>query len=414
MKPFHGIAFIVSGALFLVSAVAFADRILLKNGGQLVGIVEQQDAETIALRTDAGHIVLPREMIEAIEISARGATHLQLGESFLRSGQMDKAEEEFQLALEEPESYQQASRQLEYIQAERERLRQEGIRRIAAQAQELVAEEKLDEAADLLSQAIETQYPQAESLRRQRGEIRLQQAEVSMNHFRYAQAGALLVLAHEDGASPVRLHTLLGMLDKRQGRPTTAMEEFRLARRAALDQDASTEEIDAALEETEALLAGLVLPSWQPRPQPLEEMPAAIDRAKIWGIIERAGREYRIDPLLVEALISAESNFQVNAVSSAGAQGLMQLMPGTASDMGVSDPFDPEQNIWGGTRYLALMLLEFNGNLEKALAAYNAGPHKVRIYGGVPPYQETRAFVPKVLNQYRYLRENGSTLYPTG
>ena len=413
MKP---LGWIVATFLLLTPITAPSDKILLNNGGQLVGIIEQQDSDAVAIRTDAGRVVLPRDMIEAIEISARGTTHLQLGESLLRSGQNDKAEAEFRLALEEPESYEQAWRQLEYIRGERDRLREEAIRRIGEEAQDLVAEERFDEAIARLSEAVQSKYPEAERLRRQRGEIRLQQAELFMNHYKYAQAKTLLVLAHEDGASMVRLHTLLGMLDKREGRLVQAREEFRLARRAALarERGTSTEEIEAALEETEALLAGHVPPQWYPRPEPDDEAPTAIEPAKMWGIIDRAGQEFQIDPLLVEAVISAESNFQVNPVSSAGAQGLMQLMPGTASDMGVSDPFDPEQNIRGGTRYLALMLLEFEGDLEKALAAYNAGPHKVRIYGGIPPYQETRAFVPKVLNRYRNLRENGSSLYPVG
>ena len=102
MKPLR---WALAGLLCLACSIASGDKILLNNGGQLVGIVEQQDSETIAIRTDAGRVTLPRDMVEAIEISARGTTHLQLGESFLRSGQIDKAEAEFRRAMEEPESY---------------------------------------------------------------------------------------------------------------------------------------------------------------------------------------------------------------------------------------------------------------------------------------------------------------------
>lgn len=105
---------------------------------------------------------------------------------------------------------------------------------------------------------------------------------------------------------------------------------------------------------------------------------------------------YRLDPNMVLGVIKAESNFDPYAVSKAGARGLMQLMPGTAADMRVSDVFDPEQNIAGGTQYLAKMLELFDNRIDLALAAYNAGPSTVQQHKGIPPYKETRAYVTKV------------------
>ena len=102
-------------------------------------------------------------------------------------------------------------------------------------------------------------------------------------------------------------------------------------------------------------------------------------------------------PALIKAVIRAESNFQVDAVSAAGAQGLMQLMPATAEELGVNDPFDIKQNIEGGTRYLRKMLDRFEGSVHKALAAYNAGPGTVIKYNGRVPYPETRQYVKRVL-----------------
>lgn len=115
------------------------------------------------------------------------------------------------------------------------------------------------------------------------------------------------------------------------------------------------------------------------------------------AIISEAAAKYNIDPALLKAVIHAESGFKPNAVSPAGAQGLMQLMPSTAAALGVTDPFDPEQNIYAGARYLRAQLDRFGGDVALALAAYNAGPGAVARYGGVPPYKETQRYVQRVL-----------------
>lgn len=118
-------------------------------------------------------------------------------------------------------------------------------------------------------------------------------------------------------------------------------------------------------------------------------------------IIERHARVRRLDPLLVRALIQIESGYDSAAVSHKGAMGLMQLMPRTANQLEVDDPFDPEANIRGGTEYLRLMLDVFEGDLALALAGYNAGPEAVRRYGGVPPFTETREYLRRVFSVYR-------------
>ncbi len=108
-----------------------------------------------------------------------------------------------------------------------------------------------------------------------------------------------------------------------------------------------------------------------------------------------------LDPDLVRAVIQVESGGQTMALSNKGAMGLMQLMPGTARELAVDDPYDAEQNVSGGTQYLSRMLDLFNGNLELALSGYNAGPEAVNRYGGIPPYPETRSYVEKVIRLYR-------------
>lgn len=113
-------------------------------------------------------------------------------------------------------------------------------------------------------------------------------------------------------------------------------------------------------------------------------------------MIDQAATKNGVDPDLVKAVVKAESGFKSDAVSRTGAQGLMQLMPSTASALGVSDPFDPEQNIDAGTRYLKSQIDRF-GDTKLALAAYNAGPGNVVKYGGVPPFNETKNYVSKVM-----------------
>ena len=119
------------------------------------------------------------------------------------------------------------------------------------------------------------------------------------------------------------------------------------------------------------------------------------------ALAQAAARKHHLDPALVLAVVSVESAFRPDAVSPKGAQGLMQLMPGTAASLGVRDPFDPEQNLDGGARYLRGLVEQYGGNLMKALAAYNAGSGAVSRHGGVPPYRETREYVKRVLRRYQ-------------
>ena len=115
------------------------------------------------------------------------------------------------------------------------------------------------------------------------------------------------------------------------------------------------------------------------------------------AIFDAAGQKYNISPSLLKAVAKVESNFRADATSRVGAMGIMQLMPGTARYLGVTDAYDPEQSIMGGAKYLKEQLDRFDGDVELALAAYNAGWPAVKKHGGIPPFRETQAYVPKVL-----------------
>ncbi len=146
----------------------------------------------------------------------------------------------------------------------------------------------------------------------------------------------------------------------------------------------------------------------EPQTSPARRSPAASKKqattspgkGNFQTIAEEKARQHNVDPKLVKAVIKAESNWNAYAVSPRGARGLMQLMPSTAYDMGVGNPFDPHENIDGGVRYLKYLLEKFNGNLTLALAAYNAGPGAVERHNAIPSIPETVAYVKRVINHY--------------
>jgi soluble lytic murein transglycosylase-like protein len=127
---------------------------------------------------------------------------------------------------------------------------------------------------------------------------------------------------------------------------------------------------------------------------------AGLNQPGLDEVVAEASSRHQLDPDLVNSVIRAESGFNVRAVSPKGAQGLMQLMPYTASQLGVANAFDPQANVEGGTQYLRALLEQYNFDLVKALAAYNAGPQRVARYGGVPPYYETQAYVARIVRDF--------------
>ncbi len=143
--------------------------------------------------------------------------------------------------------------------------------------------------------------------------------------------------------------------------------------------------------------------SYAPDDTPAPPVSATTDQKKIidvHAVIKDAGARHGLDPDFIASVVHAESSYNVNAVSPKGAQGLMQLMPKTAADLGVKDSFDPEANIEAGTKYLRALLDQYNGDVVKALAAYNAGVKRVAQYHGLPPFHETQAYVRRIVVEY--------------
>ncbi len=132
--------------------------------------------------------------------------------------------------------------------------------------------------------------------------------------------------------------------------------------------------------------------------------PTPTSRSEINELIDKYAEQAGLDVDFVKAVINQESGFNPNATSKCGAMGLMQLMPSTAKGLGVTNAYDPEQNIQGGTKYLKGLMDRFDNNKSLALAAYNAGPNAVKKYGGIPPYQETQNYVKNVLGKYERMK----------
>lgn len=197
---------------------------------------------------------------------------------------------------------------------------------------------------------------------------------------------SIAFLRKEEMGGTTRLYITGGYMDV----PTSQIASF--------DKDDSPPPPAVSEPAVPAANAQQLTPSAPVQAQANSSAPAA--KVDIDQLVREASSRYQLDPDFVSSVIKAESNFKTRAVSRKGAQGLMQLMPQTAAKLGVKDAFDPQANVEAGTAHLSALLDQYNNDPVKALAAYNAGAHRVQQYNGVPPYYETRVYVAKIVRDF--------------
>jgi soluble lytic murein transglycosylase-like protein len=202
----------------------------------------------------------------------------------------------------------------------------------------------------------------------------------------------------EQMGSSTRLYTGAGYMDI----ASDQIESFEVEETPVIPPPQGQNQLPA---QTASQAAGqpMIQPSNTQAPAAMAEaaiLPKPAQNIDLDQVVREASNRNRIDPDFVSSVIKAESNFKTHAVSKKGAQGLMQLMPGTAAQLGVADPFDPKANVEAGTAHLSALLDRYHNDPIKALAAYNAGAHRVKQYNGVPPYRETRAYINKIVRDF--------------
>ena len=206
----------------------------------------------------------------------------------------------------------------------------------------------------------------------------------------------------EQGAKSTRLYTSTGYLDIATDQITSFEQDETPVAPEPPAVAPSTPVASTPLANKSAVTQPLVKPLVPtPVASNLMASPSATTQAfDLDQVVREASSRNRLDPDFVSSVIMAESNFKTHAVSKKGALGLMQLMPATAAQLGVADPFDPRANVEAGTAHLSALLDLYNNDPIKALAAYNAGAHRVKQYNGVPPYHETRAYISKIVRDF--------------
>lgn len=352
--------------LLLISLTAFAqtaqdlDLVKLKNGTLLEGSIVLESNQSVKIENGAGAFSIPKDQVESVVHAERGESELLLGQQLFQRKQFDRARAFLQQASRVSKWRPKALDLIDRLNQEIERLREQEREDKARKIERLIQQKGIKKTLEELKQKDKDE--DAEFWGGMRGKLHMAMARERMDHLDLRSAERHLVLAADYGVDPEVWETVRQeMVKLRTYRLRYGADALAQHRPKAKKQPLKRTEFLAAVKRAQS--NGEKLP-------PIEWLE--------W--VDQYAQENQIDPLLVWALIDVESSWRKDVISHKGAQGLMQLMPGTAKDVDVTDPFNPEENIRGGTRYIRFLLDIFNDE-DKALAAYNTGPGRVERSG---------------------------------
>ncbi len=400
LRTLPGVFFLATFLLFAIDSPLSAEKIILKNGQALQGRIVDSDEETVTLKMSHGTTGIDKKQIREVRTDAGGKLSLDN-----LNGSRSVVTPDVLKDADKITTPRKTKSDLDNLEEYRSQKNSVHLRNAVARATALEHAGALRQAVESLSVDV-VRYGTGQNAEATLAEMRCRLAYDYIKRKNVRRAVEQISGARDNGAPIENLRYLLGLLLMVEERDFAARYEIGLALR---DEPSLVKIFPPTIEGplTDEILSGRLRTDWEnPKNSPLVRVvrrkPGKMT-PEIEELIEKYSDQFGVPKALVVAVIEAESAFDPNAVSTAGAKGLMQLMPGTARDMGVTDVLDPDENIRGGTRYLSLMLGRFEKSLKQAVAAYNAGPEAVSFHGDVPPYPETKNYVEKVLARYHEL-----------
>lgn len=342
------------------------DLLVLKNGSQLQGCLQAPDGSSVSIETLAGVLQIPVSQVKSMHQTDPGASELKMGVELLERKQFGRAESYLRQAARHSGFYDPAQQALEKLKQQRAALEAEKREAEKREIERIIQRQGLQAGIEAIKKR---QQAEKEYWGNMRGKLHLAIARERLDHLDLHRAEKHLVLASEYGCDPEAWETVRAELVEMRRKRIRFGEDY-----LAKLHPPQEEQQQYQGRRVSNFLDAIALAREEGEKLPPVELLKHVDAY---------AAENGLDPLLVWAMIDVESSWRVQVVSHKGAQGLMQLMPSTASDLDVANVFDPAQNIRGGTRYMRF-LLEMFGDLDTALAAYNVGPGRVERMGRIP------------------------------